>query len=149
MTPITVEYLSELWTTPVPRDTAAPWLRADADKSQLVQDFRVLVDGERIVVPAGYVSDWASIPRPLWWIWPPTYGPARHGAWVHDYIYSHLWRDYTKRWADRALAACMRHDNAAAATAIVWHWAVHLGGRGGWHYSQDPDADPFWRTEER
>ncbi len=40
----------------------------------------------RIVVPKGFVTDFASIPRPLWNVLPPTgaYGKA---AVLHDYLY--------------------------------------------------------------
>lgn len=39
-----------------------------------------------IVVPAGFVTDFASIPRGLWNLFPPTgkYGPA---AVIHDFLY--------------------------------------------------------------
>lgn len=42
--------------------------------------------GERIVVPWGFSTDFASVPRLLWNIFPPdgTYTPA---AVVHDYLY--------------------------------------------------------------
>ena len=39
-----------------------------------------------IVVPAGFVTDWASIPRFLWRVFPPWDRHMR-AALVHDYIY--------------------------------------------------------------
>jgi hypothetical protein len=67
--------------------------------------FLVWGQPETIRVPAGFVTDFASIPRIFWNILPPTgkYGKA---AVVHDYLYvmgGHLpdGREYTKREADR------------------------------------------------
>lgn len=140
-----VTYRTPLITTPVPDSTPAPWLHPGRAKSRLVEDFVVVVDGIEIVIPAGYISDWASIPRPLWWLYPPTYGPARHGAWLHDRIYSHEWRWLPKRFADRALAACILHDGGSQLDSRLFHRATHHFGKGGWHYSRRPDAHPFWR----
>ena len=40
-----------------------------------------------VEVPAGFLTDFASIPRPFWSVLPP-YGPWRRAAIVHDYLYS-------------------------------------------------------------
>lgn len=42
---------------------------------------------EIISIPAGFVTDFASIPRILWPIYPPT-GPYGKAAVVHDWLYS-------------------------------------------------------------
>lgn len=43
--------------------------------------------GRRITVPAGFETDFASVPRVFWRVLPPTgdYGKA---AVIHDYLYS-------------------------------------------------------------
>lgn len=41
---------------------------------------------ERFVVPAGFITDFASVPRILWWIFPP-YGEFTKAAVLHDYLY--------------------------------------------------------------
>lgn len=40
---------------------------------------------EVIIVPVGYVTDFASVPRGLWNVFPPL-GPWARAAIVHDYI---------------------------------------------------------------
>ena len=42
-----------------------------------------------IKVPKGFITDFASVPRFLWWLFPPTgkYSPA---AVIHDYIYTYM-----------------------------------------------------------
>lgn len=45
-------------------------------------------NGTIYVVPAGFYSDGASVPRPVWALYPPfgdSYEPA---AWLHDYLYA-------------------------------------------------------------
>lgn len=100
--------------------------------SRLVRDMRISVNNESITIPAGYVSDWASTPRAIWWIYPPTYGPAQRGAWLHDYIYTDLHDEYSKDFADKALKAAVRQDGGSAFSAGAIYWATRLFGTGGW-----------------
>lgn len=48
-------------------------------------DVGELGSGETITVPAGFVSDLASIPRPLWTIFPPD-GSYTQAAVLHDWL---------------------------------------------------------------
>ena len=92
-----IEVYESLVTEPVPRDVKAPWLNPRANKVCLYQDFVFrVIDSKRgiddvVVVPKGYYSDWSTIPRILWKIYPPNYSEARRGAVAHDYLYSHLY----------------------------------------------------------
>lgn len=54
--------------------------------------FYTLPDGTRIVIPAGFVHDGASIPKILWGILSPT-GLLLIAALIHDfsYRYGYLW----------------------------------------------------------
>lgn len=49
--------------------------------------FRSDVAGGVIVVPSGYLSDLASIPRALWGLFAPDDPRICLGAWVHDLLY--------------------------------------------------------------
>lgn len=82
-----------------------------------------------ITVPAGFVTDFASIPKPLWNLLPPTgsYGKA---AVLHDYLY-------------RTKGACSRGDadgvllEAMEALGVGW-WTrsiIYSGVRVGGHWS--------------
>ena len=57
-----------------------------------------------VQVPAGFVTDFASIPRVFWWLLPTWegYGPA---AIVHDYLYWH--QPVARAVADRAMFEAM------------------------------------------
>ena len=56
---------------------------------ELVKDLVWYYSGTcKIITPAGFKTDFASIPRLFWWLFPPDgkYTPA---AVVHDYPYKH------------------------------------------------------------
>lgn len=127
-----IKYLSELHTTPVPRDTDVSWLREDTDKVALTQDFRVVLDGILIIVPEGYVTDGSSIPRFLWFVFNPWVTEARRASCVHDFMYSHLYKSFTKKFADEAFKSMMLHDGASKRVANTFYRAVRLFGKGGW-----------------
>lgn len=58
---------------------------------KLTADWTIILDdGTRIVFPAGFVTDFASVPRALWFIpgFSP-YGPLLCGSIPHDFGYQH------------------------------------------------------------
>lgn len=139
-----VEVLSPLVTEAVPRDIRAPWLAEKSIKVKLYCDFIIRAGEEIIVVPRGYISDWSSLPRMLWLVWPPNYSEARHAAIVHDYFYSHLHWHYTKEFADAVFKALMLHDGAPRFTTATFYRGVRIGGKGGWYYREQADSHPHW-----
>ena len=62
--------------------------------------------GEKSTARKGFVFDWASIPRPLSWIYPPAGDGSNHygiAAIFHDWLYAHRkigGRPVTRREAD-------------------------------------------------
>jgi len=54
----------------------------------LRRPYEVLVGPYRIEVPAGFMTDFASVPRFLWWLIPP-WGLYSGPAIVHDYLYTY------------------------------------------------------------
>lgn len=132
---------------PVSRDTFAPWLHKRSTKIMLVRDWEIWVRDERFVVPSGYITDWSSIPRYMWIIYPPNFSEARQAALLHDYIYSHLWPIYTKKFADVAFKHIMLHDKARRSTAGLFYYSVKFGGGGGWGKFRNKSAHPFWRHQ--
>jgi hypothetical protein len=100
--------------------------------------------GEIITVPAGFVTDLASIPRPVWSFYPPD-GPWVKGAVIHDFLYytqgDGLWgkthgitrdRPYTRAQSDHVLWEAMKDRGIHAwARFVIWA-AVRLGGWIGW-----------------
>lgn len=87
----------------------------------------------RIVVPAGYCTDFASVPRlPLvyWW----TGGRAVLPAIVHDYLYDCWTRRITRKEADRVFLEAMtsHRDPRRWVTRQAMYWGVRAGGWLSW-----------------
>ncbi len=127
-----VAFHTGLETTNPPDEVSAPWLSGRGPRRMLVRDFELSVDGRRYVVPAGYVFDGSSIPWWLWWLYPPGYDPAWRASCFHDWCYSHLYRQVSKRFADAAFRSIMLKDGASPWVAKAFHAAVSRFGRGGW-----------------
>lgn len=56
------------------------------DPKDYTEEERKLRTIETIVVPKGFITDLASIPRPLW-IWFPPHDEYAKAAIIHDYMY--------------------------------------------------------------
>lgn len=87
-----------------------------------------------IQVPAGFITDLASIPRALRNL--PFLDPngiSRRPAVMHDWLYgSPEGRTRGKQFADNFLRAALSAEGASATVARVFYLAVHWGGQGGW-----------------
>lgn len=89
-----------------------------------------------VLVPIGFSTDGASVPRLLWAIFPPM-GPYLRAAIVHDYLYTRLKAGNPhpvarSRWAaDRELRRAM----AACGVGFLTRWIFWVAVRvGGWVY---------------
>jgi hypothetical protein len=87
-------------------------------------------DGTLYTVPAGFVSDGASVPRVLWMVYPPfgeNYEPA---AWLHDYLYqcAELVPGMTRDRADGLLEEAAEAWGFRGSGARVLFAGVRAGG---------------------
>ncbi|WP_368941617.1 DUF1353 domain-containing protein [Citrobacter werkmanii] len=88
--------------------------------------------GEVISVPAGYVTDLASVPRFMWAIFPP-HGRYAKAAIIHDWLYDNaLW---TKRKADRIFLDAMEVLDVPWWKRWSMYWAVRMFGKGNYRRS--------------
>lgn len=80
---------------------------------------------EKIVIPRGFSTDLASVPRVFWPAFPPweQYGPA---ALLHDYLYS--LRTWDRKRCDRVFREVMQQLGVGSFTRNVIYFAVRLGG---------------------
>lgn len=82
-----------------------------------------------VVVPAGFVTDFASIPRALCPLLPPT-GKYLAAAIIHDFLY---WdQSCDRQVADRMLAAAMKDAKVDALHGGLILTGVRIGGVAGW-----------------
>lgn len=90
---------------------------------------KLRTDIREIRVPAGFVTDFASIPRFFWRVLPPTgsYGKA---AVVHDYLYRTTTFPVTRKQADCIFHEAMGTLGTAGWVRSVMYRAVRVfGGR--------------------
>lgn len=125
----------------------APAIKAGRSLWGLQRDlsYRTGESNDKITVPAGFVTDLASIPRWCWIILPPD-GPWVKAAIIHDFLYATSGKGHWKRRTDgRARAAPYSRKEADAIfkealenrgvdkfrRSILWA-AVRIGGAKGW-----------------
>lgn len=80
-----------------------------------------------IEVPAGFVTDLATIPRIFWSLMPPD-GKYAKAAIIHDYLYDNALR--TKKEADLIFLDGMTVLGVARWKRTIMYYAVRLFGQG-------------------
>lgn len=102
-----------------------------SDKRKLLDNL-VWIDKDliAIVVKKGFITDYASIPRILWSVFPRDSGDSRRASVLHDWLYSyHL--DYTRVGADMIFREALKHDGAG----IIKRWLLWIAVRlVGWRF---------------
>lgn len=89
-------------------------------------------DTVQVAIPAGYMSDGASVPRFLWWFLPPWGDRATFAALLHDYLLDRL-QSYQAGGPIRGAAtrkACDDQFLAALLAVGVASWRAHLAWAG-------------------
>lgn len=89
-------------------------------------DMHVYVDNSLIVVPAGYKTDLASIPRVFWNILPPQQANFIAPAILHDYLYATGYA--SRKYDDDVLYSALRSQGTMWITANVMWLGVRCGG---------------------
>ncbi len=82
-----------------------------------------------ITVPAGFKTDFASVPRFLWAILPPD-GPYTGASVIHDYLYNQQKR--TRKESDNIFLEAMGVLNVSSWKRYVMHKALRIFGGFAW-----------------
>ncbi|EDQ5930015.1 DUF1353 domain-containing protein [Salmonella enterica subsp. enterica] len=91
-------------------------------------EFYLSVDNSDVIaVPAGFVTDLATIPRIFWSVMSPD-GKYAKAAIIHDYLYDNALR--TKYEADLIFLDGMTVLGVPKWKRTIMYWAVRLFGRG-------------------
>lgn len=106
---------------------------SDGRRWRILKDFRFVGKSENITVPAGFVCDFASTPRWLWWLLPP-WGKYGRAAIVHDFAYREQF--CTKEAADALFREGMRASGVGRTRATVMYFAVVMFGGKAWRANQ-------------
>jgi len=84
---------------------------------------------QRVRVPIGFVTDFASIPRIFWSALRPD-GEYSYAAVIHDYLY---WEQPCDRLsADEIFKICMEEFKIGSTTIAAIYAGVRLGGESAW-----------------
>lgn len=98
--------------------------------SNLVWETKVGGGFFMVIVPAGFVSDFASTPRFFWRFCPPT-GEWSKPAILHDFLYVHP-NGCSRFMADALFREAMLEEGVPFWRAWLMWLAVRCFGRGGW-----------------
>lgn len=86
-------------------------------------------DLKPVMVPTGFVTDFASVPSIFWSVLPRD-GVYVYAAVLHDYLY---WvQDRERESVDRVLRACMEEFSVDAVSRQAVYWGVRAGGGFAW-----------------
>jgi hypothetical protein len=99
----------------------------DGRKVKLIEPYGYVDPaGEQWDVPAGYLTDGASVPTALWALYPPFTGAYRSAAVIHDYYCDNKQRS----WQDthKVFYNAMRAAGVDENTAKIMYGAVYLFG---------------------
>ena len=94
---------------------------------------KVKVDDTKYVIPKGFETDLASVPRFLWPIFAPQYSGFIAPAIIHDYLYR-CPNNITRKFADEVLYSALIAENVTPFTASKFYLGVRLFG--GSHFAQ-------------
>lgn len=85
--------------------------------------------GDTVEVEVGFMTDFASVPRPLWWFL-PQWGKYGNAAVIHDWCYWEQKR--TRKDADDIFNEAMGVLEVPGWKKFLMYWAVKLGGAPAW-----------------
>jgi hypothetical protein len=91
--------------------------------------------GKVVVVPSGFVTDFASVPRlPFFYL--AEGGKGNKAAVVHDWLYSAQAVD--RKQADQVLREALLASGYSSITANLFYAAVRVGGGSHWNEPNNP-----------
>lgn len=98
-------------------------LETDGMRAELIDDLCVPICN--IIIPSGFITDFASVPRIFWRVIPPwgRYSPA---AVVHDYLYRN--KILKRKTADGIFYKLMIKSGVPRIEATAMYWAVRMFG---------------------
>jgi hypothetical protein len=120
------------WSQQIP---PSPAVRAFGDNKFWItvedMDYVIGSTNDRIVVPKGFVTDFASIPQALWSLGLSPHGQYSRAAVVHDYLY---WSQAcTRAQSDRLLVIAMKESSVSGFDEFLVYQGVDKGGTRPWN----------------
>ena len=101
----------------------------------LLNDLVVVVDGKKLYIPAGTTTDFASVPRLLWWLFPPHDKDYLVASIVHDFFYRTQIR--SRKEADEIFLKLMLKNGTPKWKAYLMYGAVRIFGWIAWKRNKE------------
>lgn len=121
----------------IPFDDGEYWVLGD----DLV--FTIRETGQRIVVPRGFVTDFASVPR-VFWSFFPKHGVYSRAAIVHDFLY---WQQQcTREQADELFDIVMEDSDVDTTSRLTIYAAVRVWGDDAWEANAEAKEAGYIRV---
>ena len=98
---------------------------------------KLKVDHNPVTIPNGFITDLASIPKPLWWLLSPSYSGFVYPAIVHDYMYR-CPNHHTRYYADNVFYSALLKEGVSQYVAQRMYFAVRAFG--GSHFQNENDC---------
>jgi len=92
-----------------------------------------LTNGISIVLPVGLETDFASIPRLFWAIYPPHLKEYRVPAIVHDYLYMEQKTIVSRAFADAEFRRLLLRGGVSKFTAYLFWVIIRIFGAKRWN----------------
>jgi len=125
-----VLYLEAEQMNPFPDELIFAHVRVENNSMivQLKNDFRYQsAKYGLITVPAGFVSDGASVPRIFWGLFPP-FGEYFQAALIHDYLYTPANKTFSRAKSDKIFLEAMKQTKVSLITRQIIYRSVQFGG---------------------
>ena len=146
----------------------SPLVRGFGDNKYFIlgEDMKYTIGDTKdmIVVPRGFVMDYASIPQAFWSLGLTPHGQYSRAAIIHDYLY---WSQVcTPTQADNLMVIAMKESKVGLLDEVAIYNGVHYGGKGAWEkntrnrkagmpriipekYNPPPDPNVNWKEYQK
>lgn len=104
--------------------------KIDSRLWMIYEDLEYITSKELITIPKGFMTDFASVPRIFWTIFPPD-GAYTGAAIVHDFLYSI--KDRKRKEADDIFLEAMESLNVKYMHRYIMYYSVRLFGNIVWN----------------
>ena len=110
--------------------------------------YRVNFGGKSFLIPRGFDSDGASVPRLFWRVvFPNSDSHATTAGICHDWIYRVQPADWTRKEADKMFLALLIEHGASVFSALAAYYAVRMFGWIAWN--ENRQILEFWRGTDK
>lgn len=100
---------------------------------QTCNPFVVRVNDEHVIIPRNFITDLASIPRPLWSLMAPDNAAVIEPSILHDFLYR-CPNSLSRKAVDNIFYAALRKNKNPWYSSMVMYYAVRVFGSS--HFSE-------------